>query len=154
MNNRHLILALTLLMAQGLARQAVSGDAEPIYVVVSTSSSIAKIEKDELRQIFQTTKTTWSNGETVTPINLPDDDRVRHAFDHAVLGLEPERVARYWMDRKIRGDARPPRKVGSPSAVIRTVAKNQGFVGYVPASEASRDVKIIAKISNGKVVAP
>ena len=108
----------------------------------------------ELRQIFQTTKTTYPSGGSVTAVNLPEDSPLRKEFDSTVLGLDPDRVARYWTDRKIRGDARPPKKVPSPAAVVRTVSKSEGAIGYVPESEAGADVKVIAKVVNGKVLSP
>jgi len=88
------------------------------------------------------------------PINLADESPVRRSFDAAVLGLDPDRVARYWIDRKIRGGERPPRKVSSASAAVRSVAGDRGGVAYVLRADLSPSVKVVAKVSHGKVVAP
>lgn len=125
---------------------------DPISVIVHKSSQVSRVDRNELRQIFQTNKTAWSQtGDRVTPLNLPDKHLVRHEFDRVVLGLEPDRVARYWVDRKIRGDARPPRTAPNPAAVVRAVTGNPEMVGYVLASEVDKDVKVIARIVDGKL---
>jgi hypothetical protein len=79
---------------------------------------------------------------------------VRHDFDHTVLGLDPDRVARYWKDRKIRGGARAPIRVSNSGAMLKAVAAKPGAVGYVKASEVNASVKIVAKIANGKLSGP
>jgi ABC-type phosphate transport system substrate-binding protein len=125
---------------------------EPISVIVFKRSKVPGVDRNELRQIFQTNKTAWSQtGDRATPINLPDKSPIRHDFDRAVLGLDPDRVARYWVDRKIRGDARPPRTAPNPAAVVRAVANNPELVGYVPASDVGNEVKVIARIVDGKL---
>ncbi len=74
----------------------------------------------------------------------------------AVLGLDPEGVARYWIDRKIRGGERPPRKVASPSAVRprRGRGRARGGIGYLLASDVNPTVKVIARIRDGRQVLP
>jgi ABC-type phosphate transport system substrate-binding protein len=125
---------------------------EPISVIVHRQNPVSQADASELRLIFQTTKTAWSaTGERVTPVNLPETNLVRQNFDRAVLGLEPDRVARYWIDRKIRGDARPPRTAPNAAAVTRAVASNPAMIGYVPVGDVGADVKVIAKIVNGKL---
>lgn len=148
MNRRSLLRSLSAMLFWW-PDEALAAD-EPISVIVHKRSRVATVDRDELRQIFQTHKTAWSaTGDRAIPINLPDKHPVRHEFDRAVLGLDPDRVARYWVDRKIRGDARPPRTAPSPAAVVRAVATNPDLVGYVPASEVGDEVKVVAKIIDG-----
>lgn len=71
-----------------------------------------------------------------------------------MLGLDPDRVARYWIDRKIRGGERPPRKVTAPSAAVRMVSTDKGAVGYARVGDVTDSVKIVARIRNGQVVSP
>jgi hypothetical protein len=127
---------------------------DDIVVVVNKGNPAASLTREELRPLFQTTKTSWPDGVRAEPLNLADDSPVRHSFDLVVLGLDQDRVARYWVDRKIRGGERPPRKVSSPSAALRAVAGEKGGVAFVRRSEVNASVKVVARISNGKVVAP
>lgn len=131
-----------------------AGPADEIVVVVNKANTSTKLSREDLRPLFQTTKSHWPDGTSAEPFNLADDSPVRHDFDSAVLGLDPDRVARYWIDRKIRGGERPPRKVTGASAVVRVVSTDKGAVGYVRTGDANDSVKIVARIRNGQVVSP
>ena len=135
--------------------QAGAADArDVIVVIVNKANPSAALSRNELRPIFQTTKMQWPDGSRITPYDLPDGDAVRDRFNAAVLGLDPDRVTRYWIDRKIRGGERPPVKLSGPAAVVHAVATNPGAIGYVSASDASNVVKVVAQIRGGEVVAP
>lgn len=125
-----------------------------IVVIVNKANPVSVLSRDELRPIFQTTKKAWSSGEDAQPLNLPEDSALRNDFDQAVLGLDPERVARYWTDRKVRGGARPPIRVTTTGAMLKAVATKPGAVGYVRSSEVNSSVKVVARISGGKLSGP
>lgn len=156
MNRRSTLIAgLLLTVGAGLWSTRSSAGPDDIVVIVNPQNPISSIDAADLRPIFQTTKTTWgSSAGDAMPLNLPEDNPMRQDFDKAVLGLDPDRVARYWQDRKIRGGARPPVRVSSTSAVVKGVAAKVGAVGYVKASEANATVKIVARIADGKLRGP
>jgi ABC-type phosphate transport system substrate-binding protein len=147
-------LFVVALLALPLAPPSARAENDEIVVVVNKANPASVLSRDELRPIFQTVKTEWSDGTKAVPINLPDDDPVRQRFDEAVLGLDPDRVSRYWIDRKVRGGERPPQRVSSESAVLRVVASSRGGVGYVRESAADKSVKIVARLQGGRVVEP
>ncbi|KYF51698.1 hypothetical protein [Sorangium sp. So ce854] len=151
MKRLSLLLLLALLgMTPSASSFAVE---EEIVVVVNQANPVRAAGRDTLRPIFQTTRTEWY-GRSAVPLNLPEDSPLRQRFDMAVLGLDPEGVARYWIDRKIRGGERPPRKVASTSAVVRVVGEEAGGIGYVAAGDVNPSVKVIARIRDGQVVPP
>ena len=126
-----------------------------ILVVVHPENPVKVMEQSDLRPIVRTEKITWDDGSTIQPINLPESDLTRHGFDSAVLGLDPERVARFWVDRKIRGGNRPPMKAPNPSVVLLAVSKKKDAIGYLPAEALVPDkVKVVAKIMQGRVLPP
>jgi ABC-type phosphate transport system substrate-binding protein len=132
---------------------AQAGDDE-IVVIVNKANPATAMAKGDLRPIFQTTKTTWPGGDKILPLNQPDNDATRKGFDAAVLGLDPERVARYWVDRKIRGGDPPPKNIPSGSAVLKIVSAKSEAIGYVKSTELNGSVKVVARIRNGEVKAP
>jgi ABC-type phosphate transport system substrate-binding protein len=132
---------------------AHAGDDE-ISVVVNSANPVKALSQSELRPIFQTTRTTWSNGEKIIALNYPDAESTRKGFDAAVLGLDPDRVARYWVDRKIRGGDPPPKTIPNQAAVLKIVASKAEAIGYVKSSEVNKTVKVVARIRRGEVVAP
>jgi ABC-type phosphate transport system substrate-binding protein len=132
-----------------------AGDSpEMIVVIANKNVGATKVTRDDLRPIFQTKKDTWPDGTPAKAFNLPDNNRSRQGFDAAVLGLDPDRVARYWIDRKIRGGERPPQTAPSSAVMVKVIGKTAGGVGYVERAAVDATVKIIAKIVDGQVVAP
>ena len=69
----------------------------------AAGASASSLSRDQLKSIFQTRTTRLPTGEKAAPVNLPQGGSLRVGFDQAVLGLGPDQVARYWVDRKIRG---------------------------------------------------
>ena len=149
------ILALLLAATSPLWNTSSIAGPDDLVVIVNTQNPVQAIDASDLRPIFQTTKTNWGNSAgDALPLNLPEDNPLRQEFDKAVLGLDPDRVARYWQDRKIRGGARPPMRVSSTGMVLKGVASKPGGIGYVKSSEVNATVKVVARIADGKLRAP
>lgn len=148
------LFAWALVLASPLPGRA--GDGTPdVILVIANKSVTASVTRDVLRPIFQTKTTSWPDGSDARPFNLPDTDPARHGFDAAVLGLDPDRVARYWVDRKIRGGERPPKTAPSGAVMLKVVSKTPGAVGYIDGSVAvDASVKVVAKIIGGEVTKP
>jgi ABC-type phosphate transport system substrate-binding protein len=148
------LLACMTLIASPL-RSLAEDNKETILVIVHKDVAAASLSRDELRPIFQTKKSAWPDGSALRAFNLPDSDSVRHGFDAAVLGLDPDRVVRYWIDRKIRGGDRPPVNAPSNALVVKIVGKTPGAIGYVDGKAAlDANVRVVAKIVNGQVMTP
>ena len=150
---RHLLAVLVTAPVLSWATGSIAGG-DVLAVIVNKANPVNVLGQNDLRPIFQTTRKSWGSGEDAVPINLPEDSPLRNDFDQAVLGLDPERVARYWTDRKVRGGARPPVRVPTTNAVLRAVASKPGAVGYVKLSEVNNSVKVVARISGGKLSGP
>jgi hypothetical protein len=118
-----------------------------LVVIVPAGAEVRELALGELAAIFTTRRRNLEGGTTLIPLNLPPRDRLRVAFDQAVLGMGPEEVARYWVDRRVRGGNAPPRHVPSASLVARLVARLPGAVGYVPESDLAPGVRVVARIS-------
>jgi ABC-type phosphate transport system substrate-binding protein len=148
-----LLACVTLLVSP--LRSVADDSQETIFVIAHKDVAAAALSRDELRPIFQTKKNTWPDGSALRAFNLPDGESVRHGFDAAVLGLDPDRVARYWIDRKIRGGDRPPITAPSNALMVKAVGKTPGAIGYVDSKAAlDKNVKVVAKIVNGQVRTP
>jgi hypothetical protein len=148
------VLAAALLLALPIPGWAGDGP-DAILVIANKGVAATSITSDQLRPVFQTKKDTFPDGTAAKPFNLPDTDPSRRGFDAAVLGLDPDRVARYWIDRKIRGGERPPQNVPSGSLMVKVVGKTAGGIGYVDAKSAlDANVKVLARIVAGQVVKP
>ena len=148
------LLACVILLAIPRPGQAVENK-DAIVVIAHQDVGALVLTREELRPIFQTKKNTWPDGKALRAFNLPESDSVRRGFDAAVLGLDPDRVVRYWIDRKIRGGDRPPQTAPSAAAMIKLVSKTPGAIGYVDSQvPLPPNVTVLARVSAGQVVKP
>lgn len=106
--------------------------AAPGIVVIVNSQNQAALSLADLATIFTTRKQTWDGGKRIVPFNFPAKHEVRVAFDRAVLEMNADEVARYWIDRRIRGGNPPPKQVNNARLIVRLVEKLDGAIGYVP----------------------
>ncbi len=136
------------------APRAAQADGPELLVIVGSGAGVEQLSEDQLAPIFTTTTRYWPNGRAIVVFNLPAKTPLRVEFDRAVLHMTPEQVGRFWIDRRIRGGEGPPRDVPEPALVARLVAKLSGSVGYVPVSVKLDNVRVVARIRQGKVLAP
>lgn len=143
------------MLVLGLWAQGSRAGSTELLVIVNSQNSIKRLSASELRPIFQTSKRKWDSGDLVEPVNLPEKSTPRQLFDKAVLGFDPETSLRYWIDRKVRGEARPPKKLTTPAAVMAHVSSVPGGIGYVPADVTLvAGVRVVARVSGDQVRAP
>lgn len=95
--------------------------------------------------MFITRKQDWGAGKRILPFNFPAKHDVRVSFDRAVLDMDPDAVARYWIDRRIRGGNPPPKQIPNAQLMLRLVQKLDGAIGYVPASIA-QNVRVLFQV--------
>lgn len=117
-----------------------------IAIVVHPTNDVSSLSLGELEAIFTTRKLYWPNGRAIAAYNLPTRHAVRTAVDRSVLHLEPDQVARFWIDRRVRGGHLPPRQAPSVDVMKRVVASLETAIGYLPASEVSSEVKVVAEV--------
>jgi hypothetical protein len=150
-----LLLAAWLLSAASLsAPKAAVAETPAIAVIVHRANPNARISATMLKQLFTGQLLFWPTGGPVVPINFPPGDPLRVAFDYAVLGMSPERAGEFWVDQLVRVQARPPRKLASPSLALRVVMQLPSAIAYLPASMATADVRVVATIKGKEVVLP
>jgi hypothetical protein len=125
---------------------------EVLYVVCHPALALESGDRSELSSIFSARRQFDARGQRIVPLNLAPEDPTRHTFDRAVLGLSPDQVARYWIDQRIRGEARPPRQVASNELAVRAIARLPGAITYTNVRPSGSDVRIVAEVRDGQVV--
>ncbi|MDX2050774.1 MAG: hypothetical protein SFV15_00165 [Polyangiaceae bacterium] len=140
MHRRHLLLHLGALTGYLLLGQDAEA-AEPLAVIVPKASWLSGVSLQELRRVYQGELDSLG-GRRVLPLNQPPRTEVRERFDRSVLKMNAEEVARYWIDRRIRGRSGAPKSV--PTRLMApVVAKLPNSVGYVTLSAVNAGVKIL-----------
>jgi hypothetical protein len=119
----------------------------PLVVVVHAGNKIDNLSISELDAIFRTKQQNFDNGIRVIPFNLPPRQEHRVLFDERVLEMSPDEVARYWIDRRVRGGTKPPRQVPNVELLAKVIARLEGGIGYLPESAVIEGIRIVAKVA-------
>jgi ABC-type phosphate transport system substrate-binding protein len=127
---------------------------ETLAVIVHPGANVSRMSADELEAVFTLSKRQWSGGQSIIVFNLPSQTNLRESFDEIVLGMNADEVGHFWIDQRIRGKGEAPTKVPTPALMVQVVAKLPGSIGYVPLSTVTPHVRVVARISGGKVLPP
>jgi hypothetical protein len=119
-----------------------SADGRKLVVVVARGSSVTNISRSDLRRCF-TSEPVSAGDATLIPFNAAPGTPERAGFDRAVLGMSPEEVGRFWVDRKIRGQSGAPRSLPSAAHVAKVAAKFPHAIGYLPEDQLTSDIQAV-----------
>jgi hypothetical protein len=76
-------------------------------------------------------------------LNQSTQSEDRIGFDQVVLGFSAEESARYWIDRKIRGQSGSPKAIDPPALLLKVVMRLAGSIAYVQPGSVHTGVKVI-----------
>jgi ABC-type phosphate transport system substrate-binding protein len=125
-----------------LCAQAGPG-AEQLAVVVAKDSAVDGLSLHELKRVYLGDNVQGPGGQKLLALNRETKGAERIGFDRSVLNMSPDVVARYWIDRKIRGQSAAPKAVDPASVIQKVVARLPGAIGYVRVHDLTADVKIL-----------
>jgi hypothetical protein len=134
-----IVISLGLLVCGGVA----NADGKKLVVVVAKGSSVTNISRSDLKRCF-TGETVSAGDKTLVPFNAAPNTPERSGFDKAVLGMSPDEVGRFWVDRKVRGQSAAPRSLPSAAHIAKVAAKFPGAIGYLPADQMTSDIQAVA----------
>jgi hypothetical protein len=115
-----------------------------LAIVVAVESPIRALTYFELKKLYLGAHIEDTAGERMMPFNQPPSAPDRLAFESRVLAMTPEEVARYWIDRKIRGESGAPKAVAPVEVLQRLVSRLVHSVAYVRATQMLPEVRAIA----------
>ncbi len=135
---RQLTIVMVILM---LCARLASADGKRLVVVVARTSPITNVSHLDLQRCFL--------GDTIdvsdvrlAPFNAEPNTDARVGFDLSVLGMTPDQVGRFWVDRKVRGEGAAPRSLAA-IYLAKVVAKFPGAISYLTVDQLTADVKPI-----------
>jgi ABC-type phosphate transport system substrate-binding protein len=136
------MVVLAAVMTSSLGQSLHAGERVPLAVIVSKASPLNELSSAQLARMYMGDMVDSSGGRLI-PLNRATASEERQQFDRVVLGKSPDEMARYWIDRKIRGQSGAPKAVEPVDVYERVVAKLDGAVGYVRISDVRGDVKVV-----------
>jgi hypothetical protein len=127
--------------AGGLGR--AQAEERKLVVAVGRGSSLSEMSLRDLKRLYLGQHLTDPSGQKIVSLNQPPGVPSRVHFDERVLNMSPDEVARFWIDRKIRGQAPAPRSVAPVELLIRVIAELPGALGYLFESDVDARVKVL-----------
>lgn len=125
-------------------RFARASDRDSLAVVVARNSPLRELSQFELKKLYLGSKLTNPSGKPIMPLNQVTQSPDRVAFDALVLGMTPEEAAKYWIDRKIRGQSGAPEGVRSDELLQRIIMQREHSVAYVRVDQLLEGVRVIS----------
>jgi hypothetical protein len=144
MDRRTFLEVLAAAGAFGICRFAAA--TPRLVLIVNPKNPIRTLGAGEVEAIFTTRRLDWPGGSRIVAFNFPPRHAVREDFDRRALHLEPDEVARFWIDRRVRGGHPPPRQIPDAKTMLRVVASLETAVGYVASGDADGSVRVVAEI--------
>jgi hypothetical protein len=144
---KNLPRALAALLLLLVALPSLRGDAkaapESLVVVTAATLPIKDISISALVSVFRGEPNDYASGKRYIPINHPPNTPTRSRFDRIVLGLTPEAMGRFWVDRRIRDQSGPPKTVPSVELALRLVLSLPGGITYAPPALVTPKHKVL-----------
>jgi len=132
-----IVLALCLVVSPAF------GDGRKLVVVVAKGANVTNISRTDLKRCF-TSESISVGDKVLVPFNAAPNSADRTAFDKAVLGMSPDEVGRFWVDRKVRGQSAAPRSLPSVAHIAKVTAKFPGAISYLPADQLTPDIQAVS----------
>jgi hypothetical protein len=127
----------------GLLGGSAHADGKKLVVVVAKGSSVTNISRSDLKRCFLGEAISVA-GKALIPFNATPNSPDRRDFDKAVLGMTPDEVGKFWVDRKVRGQSAAPRSLPSHAHIAKVAAKFPGAIGYLPSDQLTADVQAVS----------
>jgi len=119
------------------------GSQAELAVIAHPSMGDALTQK-QISRIFLGKSKKFPSAGIATPIDLPDTNTTKLAFNKDVLKKSPQQMKSFWSKQIFTGKGKPPRQEDNAAAIIALVKANPNMIAYVDASAVTGDVKVVA----------
>lgn len=135
--------SLVVLGAPATANTVQARPLVPLAIVVARNSPIERISPFELKRLYLGSNLQAPSGERILAFHQGENAPERVVFERHVLGMESEELARYWIDRKIRGEGGAPRAVASVELLQRVVSRLPCAVSYLRSDQVGTELRVL-----------
>ena len=114
-----------------------------LVVVVSATSGIEKLSRDEVIDVFMGRTRKFPNGMHAMPVDISNQHPEKAMFYQTLIGRELAEVNSYWARLRFSGQGTPPLQADNTDEIIRLVADNKGAIGYIERKKLDRRLKLV-----------
>lgn len=118
-------------------------DASDIVVVVSAKSTLARLDKQQVRDLFLGKSSSFPDGTLAIPIEQRDGTQDRQQFHASITNKTQAQLKSYWSKILFAGIASPPMQVPSASDVRKLVSSNPNMIGYLEREQLDSSLKVV-----------
>ena len=137
------LLAIAVLVGLLLA---TSASAEELLIIANPSVNLTTpLTLNEIAAFYLLRATSWPDGRRIVPVNREPTSEVRTKFTVIVLRQDKASLVTYWNNMHFMGKL-PPVVQESEQAMLAFIQKVPGSVGYISASTAPINVKVLARV--------
>lgn len=111
-------------------------------VIISAKNPISKLTKDQVSQIFLGQARTFYTGGQAEPLDLPEASELRKDFYDKALSKSPAQMKAHWSKLSFSGQGQPPKAL-TAAELVKLVAENPKYIGYVDAAAVTSGVKVV-----------
>jgi hypothetical protein len=137
---------LALLVSLPLALMTQAALAERIAIIAGEQTPVSNLTLTEAQQLFSG-QLRSVDGHAVEALDLPGDDKLRHAFYQQLLGRNADQMRAHWARLIFTGKAKPPREVAHGDEMRAQVTRSNNMIGYLPADKVPADAKVLLIIN-------
>jgi len=133
----HILTVMLIAFSFGLSAE--------VTVIVHPSNTNV-ISQEQVSKIFLGRDKSFADGSPAIPVALSDGNVSTDIFSGAVLKKKPSQLKAYWSKLVFTGKGSPPKQINSDAEMVKLVAKNPNFIGYVDAASVDSSVKVVFKL--------
>lgn len=120
------------LLSLVLATEATgSSDELRIVVVMSTSSGVEALTREQVINIFFGRFRQLPNGETAVPVDQPMEQPLKSAFYRKLVNKDLAEIRAYWARLVFSGRTSPPEQAATEEEALQLLLERPGAVGYL-----------------------
>ncbi len=121
-----------------------------IYVVVNKSNPVHSLTQKEVVNIFMGRTHAFAGGDYVRAFDLPRDSGAHEQFYQLLIGMTVAQVNTYWARLIFTGQTLQPKALDNEDAMIETVRRNPGAIGYLTQEPLDKDVQVVLVLKTGQ----
>ena len=132
-----------LLLNTSLLLSIATAHSEPVVVVVSATSPVSKLDKEQVANLFLGKSSSYPDGSAAVPIEQTDGAPAHDEFHKSVTEKSASQLKSYWSKMIFSGKGTAPKEVASNAELLKLLAGNPTMIGYVDKTAADKTVKVV-----------
>jgi len=122
---------------------STTAHADTIVVIVSASSPIAKLDKEQVANLFLGKSSSYPDGSNAVPIEQTDGSAAHEEFHKNVTEKSASQLKSYWSKMIFSGKGTAPKEVASNSELLKLLVGNPAMIAYIDKNAVDKSVKVV-----------